>query len=195
MVWKRREDSESFKKYELELVKLYDKLLSEITVEQFEQAAQAVFDEYKDQVYTYSRDFLKKLKQDGYILFAISGSQAAIISKMAQYYGFDDFVAREDEHKNNKFTGKSSTPIFNKDDVLRTLLKKHDLDFKKSIGVGDSHSDIAMLKLVEQPIAFNPEQKLFDYAKQQGWKIVIERKNMIYELENKDGRYILAKTS
>jgi phosphoserine phosphatase len=45
--------------------------------------------------------------------------------------------------------------------------------------------------LVENPIAFNPEKKLFDYAQGKNWKIVLERKNMVYELENKNGQYEL----
>ena len=191
MVWKRRESSESFKQYELELVKLYTNILMEITVEQFKQTAQAVFDEYKDQVYTYTRDLLKKLKKQGYILFAISGSQTEIVSKMADYYGFDDFVAREDEHKNGKFTGKSTTPIFNKDVVLKELAKKHGAGYKRSVAVGDSATDIKMLGLVENPIAFNPEKKLFEHARRKGWKIVVERKNVSYELEPKNRKYNL----
>lgn len=194
MVWKRREEIDSFKRYEMELVKLYDNMLAEITVEEFEQTAEAVFEEYKDQVYTYTRDLLRRLKKDGRLLFAISGSQAKIIAKMADYYGFDDFVARVDKHKDNKFTGKSTTPIFNKDEVLQKLIQKHDASFKDSIAVGDSASDIKMLELVERPIAFNPERALFEHAEKQGWRIVVERKNMIYELEKSRGNYQLVKT-
>src|SRR3989344_1092624 len=64
MVWKRRESSESFKQYEMQLVKLYENILSEITVEQFEKTAEAVFEEYKDQVYIYTRDLLRQLKKE-----------------------------------------------------------------------------------------------------------------------------------
>lgn len=195
MIWKRRESSESFKQYEQELVRLYENILSEITVDQFEEAAEAVFDEYKDQVYTYTRDLINQLKNDGYLLFAISGSQTQIISKMAAHYGFDDFVARQESVKNGKFTGKAFTPIFSKDDVLKKLVAKHKATFKHSLAVGDSASDIKMLQIVEKPIAFNPERALFDHARSQGWRIVIERKNMIYELQMKDGNYELAKTS
>lgn len=195
MLWKRRQSSESFKEYEAQLIELYQSILAEISVEQFELAAQAVFEEYKDQVYAYTRDLLKQLKTEGYLLFAISGSQTQIISKMAKYYGFDDFVAREDAHKNNRFTGESSTPIFNKDQVLQGLVAKHHAGFKDSIAVGDSSTDIKMLKIVERPIAFNPEFALFNHAKARNWKIVIERKNMIYELESTDGKYQLVKTN
>jgi HAD superfamily hydrolase (TIGR01490 family) len=194
MVWKRRESSESFKQYELELVKLYDDILAEITVDQFERTAAAVFEEYKDQVYTYTRDLLNELKKQGYSLFAISGSQVQIVSKMAGYYGFDDYEARVDQQRNSRFTGKSTTPIFNKDAVLKRMARRNKISFNGSIAVGDSASDIKMLNLVEQPIAFNPERALFEKAKINGWKVVIERKNMIYELEKPNGRYELVKT-
>lgn len=193
-VWKRRESGESFKKYELELVRLYEDILAEITVEQFEKTTEAVFDEYKDQVYTYTRDLLKQLKNAGYLLFAISGSQQQIISKIAKYYDFDDFVARDDKHKNNRFTGKSTTPIFNKDRVLRELINRNDAVSKGSIAIGDSKSDIPMLEMVKKPIAFNPERELFSYASQKGWQVVVERKNMVYQLEKHDGKYQLVKT-
>ena len=64
-----------------------------------------------------------------------------------------------------------------------------------SIAIGNGASDISMLELVETPIAFNPEKKLFDYAKDRGWKIVVERKNVIYELETRSGKYQLVKTN
>jgi HAD superfamily hydrolase (TIGR01490 family) len=192
MVWKRRESSESFQQYEMELVKRYVGIMSEITVEQFEKAARAVFDEYKDQIYTYVRNLISQLKKDGYLVFAISGSQVQIVKMIAEYYGFDDFVSRVDEQKNNKFTGQSTTPIFNKDTVLKELISKHGANLKSSTAVGDSASDIKMLEIVERPIAFNPERKLFEHAKKQGWKIVIERKNVVYQLESgQNGRYEL----
>jgi phosphoserine phosphatase len=47
---------------------------------------------------------------------------------------------------------------------------------------GDTESDIPMLELVEIPIAFNPNKKLFEHAKARGWRTVVERKDVIYEL-------------
>src|SRR4051812_25824099 len=50
MLWKRREDSESFKTYERHLVTFYHQLLENLSVAHFTEAANAVFDQYKDQV-------------------------------------------------------------------------------------------------------------------------------------------------
>jgi phosphoserine phosphatase len=51
-----------------------------------------------------------------------------------------------------------------------------------SVGVGDTEGDISLLEAVELPICFNPNMKLFERAKLKDWKVVIERKDVIYEL-------------
>jgi len=195
MDWKRRSPGASFRTYELELIKVYDRVLAGLTTDQFEAAAQVVFDEYKDQVYTYTRELIKDLKSRDYLLFAISGSQIEIVELIARYYEFDDFAGSIYERAGQKFTGHLTIGAHNKDQTLKLMVEKHDAGFAGSIAVGDSLSDAVMLEMVEQPIAFNPDKDLFERAKKQGWKVVLERKNMIYELEGKDGKYQLAKTS
>lgn len=194
-LWKNRTHGEAFGDYQTELIAVYEKLLLDLSVRSFNEAVQAVFDEYKDQVYIYTRDLIKKLKKDGYLLFAISGSQIEIVSKIAKYYGFDDYVGTVYAHEKDKFTGSATIHLGGKHVVLQELMAKHHASLAGSVAVGDGASDISMLEMVEIPIAFNPEKKLFDCAKDKGWKVVVERKNMIYELEKKDDRYVLAKTS
>lgn len=196
MTWKRRQGAkDSFRQYELQVIDVYETVLKKLSYSQFEGAVNAVFDEYKDQVYTYTRDLLKELKSDGYTLFAISGSQSEIVAKIASYYGFDDFVGTIYERSGAGFSGAKTIGSLNKDRTLRSLAKKHGIGFANSVGVGDSKSDIVMLKLVDIPIALNPEAELFEEARKHGWKIVLERKNMVYELESRNGRYQLVKTN
>lgn len=192
MVWKRREHSESFKEYEKKLVELYNQILKDLSYDQFMQAAEAVFEEYQDQTYTYTRNLIAELKSKNYLLFAISGSQAEIVQMIAKHYGFDDFVGTTFVHNNNKFTGEVIAPLGKKHEVLMNMVAKHKATMANSYAVGDSVGDISMLELVSMPIALNPERKLFEHAQMQGWKIVIERKNMVYELEMQDGKYQLA---
>jgi len=195
MTWKRRSNPNSFKEYQKELVKVYEKVLLKISYSQFEEAVETVFEEYKDQVYTYTRDLIERLKKDGYLLFAISGSQTEIIEKIADYYGFDDFVGTSYYHQNNKFTGAYQAGFEDKDKVLKKMIAKHQAKMEDSLAVGDSTGDIKMLEVVERPIVFNPEQALFDHARKKDWKVIVERKNMVYELEGENGKYVLAETS
>ncbi len=192
--WKKRTHDDSFKAYEEQLVIAYRLLLTKLTVPRFELAAAAVFDEYKDQVYVFTRDMIKDLKKRSYVLLAISGSQSEIVQKIAQYYGFDDFVGSYYHRENGHFTGKINLTVFSKDKVLQELVSKHNLTLEGSIAVGDSMSDIPMMEMVDRPIAFNPEKNLLAHAQKAGWEVVVERKNVIYNLEAKDGAYVLAKT-
>lgn len=189
--WKKRSHSESFKEYEGTLVSVYHTALTNLKTEDFMKAVDSVFDEYKDQVYTYTRDFVRSLKQQGYLLFTISGSQAEIIEKLADYYGFDEAIGNTYEQKNGFFTGEHRHIVESKAELLDQLVQKQGLSYKGSIGVGDSEGDIQLLSKVEKAIAFNPSKQLFEAAQTNGWDIVVERKNMIYELKKTGLGFIL----
>lgn len=191
MQWKAREHSESFKAYEGALVHAYHTALTQLKVSDYLKAVDSVFDEYKDQVYTYTRDLLRELKGRGYLLFSISGSQSEVIEKLAEYYGFDAAVGNTYEQRDGRFTGQHAHVVENKAEILKGLVAKHGADFKDSVGVGDSEGDITLLEQVEKPIAFNPSKKLFNVARDRGWQVVVERKNMVYRLEPSSGSYLL----
>jgi HAD superfamily hydrolase (TIGR01490 family) len=191
MKWKNRSNTNSFKEYESLLVKAYIASLQQINPRAYELIVDEVFNEYKDQLFVYTRELLQKLKAEGYILFAISGSQDEIVQKLASHHGFDDAIGAVLEMKDGAYTGKISTPVHNKDEVLAQLVSKHDVTYTDSYAVGDSAGDISMLNAVENPIAFNPEASLFAHAKEHGWTIAIERKNVTYELLNNKGTYEL----
>ncbi|MGH3106097.1 MAG: hypothetical protein ACRDM3_02750, partial [Rubrobacteraceae bacterium] len=53
------------------------------------------------------------------------------------------------------------------------------------VGMGDTLSDVGFLEMVETPIAFNPNRGLFEVARQWGWPIVVERKDVIYNLQTR----------
>lgn len=192
MQWKKRSDPEAFKDYERQLVQAYEKMLLDLSVPHFNQAVDSVFDKYKDQVYTYTRDLIADLKKQRYMLFAISNSQIEIVKKIAEYYDFDDSVGTLYHNDGQRFTGAETSPLGAKHKTLASLVKKHSLSFEDSVAVGDSTSDVTMLEAVKRPIAFNPERALFEHARAKGWQVVVERKNMIYEFEPADGRYTLA---
>lgn len=192
MLWKKRARETSFEEYEQALVALIDKTITGIRAEDLEAACRGVIDEYKDQVYTYTRDLIRNLQAKNYLLFAISASQSQIVGLVAEYYGFDDFGGSQYEVKDGYFTGRKDLLVSQaKPEFLKQLVNKHKASWQGSYGVGDSESDIPMLDTVERPIAFNPTKQLFRHAQKHGWPIVVERKNMVYELGKRDGHYRL----
>lgn len=192
MHWKQREHPESFRDYELELINIYEAALTQLSANAFDQATQQVITEYASQTYTFTRNLIASLKQQDYFMLAISGSQNELVEQLCKQYGFDDWVGTHYERSDDRFTGHKVIASHNKKSILTDLIKKHSLSLKGSVAVGDSGSDAVMLEMVEQPIAFNPDQALYKLAQQHGWKIVVERKNVVYELTEQKGNYVLA---
>jgi HAD superfamily hydrolase (TIGR01490 family) len=192
MKWKRREHPEAFREYEMSVIQIFEAGFSELSAKQFDQVTQEVIDKYGSQTYVYSRDLIEQLKKDGYVLLAISGSHHEIVQHVAKLYGFTDWAGTNYERKDDHFSGKAFVASHHKKQLLQAMIKKHDLSPTGSLAIGDSASDADMLEMVEQPIAFNPDQTLYKIAQQKGWKIVVERKNVIYQMEAHDGSYILA---
>ncbi len=186
MIWKNREHGNAFAEYEATLIEVYEASLDTLEPSEFDELASKVIQQYKDQVYTYTRDLIEELKGQGYFLLAISGSHHELVEQLAKYYGFDDFVGTQYKRYNGKYSGEKFVPSLDKASALKSLIEKNNLSLKGSYAIGDSHGDGVMLEIVENPIAFNPDKRLLDMATKNGWPIVVERKNVVYKLDSKN---------
>lgn len=189
--WKKRTHGSAFAEFDQAMIDGFDEQLPRLKIAYFDLAAEQVIAAHKDNVYVYTRNLVRTLKEQDYFLIAVSGSQQEIVGPFAEHYGFDTWVGKRFERGGEYFTGHARKTHDKKGKHLQKLIDKHDLTLAGSIAVGDSGGDIEMLSMVEQPIAFNPESNLFEQARAKGWKIVLERKNMIYELEQKGAAYEL----
>lgn len=144
-----------------------------------------VIAEQSQYVYRYTRDLITHLKEDGYYLVAISQSPKTIVDEFCRQHGFDKVYGRIYETgPQDRFTGIISDVhlIENKANIVARVFEQGAVTKEGSIGVGDTDGDISLLEAVETPICFNPNQRLFDHATRMGWKVVVERKDVIYEL-------------
>lgn len=191
--WNERTHTESFNSYESTIVDGYHAAIKDLSTSELNEVVDTVFQTYKNQVYTYTRDLIKELKDQNYLLFAVSGSQQEIVEKLGMHYGFDAVVGARYHTKNERFTGERTSPIESgKASIVQQLVTTHNASWRGSVAIGDTLGDAAMLHLVERPIAFNPNKQLFAEAKRNGWQVVVERKNMIYALNPQDGTYRLS---
>ncbi|KKW19834.1 MAG: hypothetical protein UY63_C0005G0017 [Parcubacteria group bacterium GW2011_GWA2_51_10] len=148
-------------------------------------AAEELVEEQWKRTYRYARDLLKDLKSKGYYLLAVSHSPKTVLDKFCPRLGFDKAYGIVYEIGPQEcFTGAvvEEHLIYNKANILKRAIEKENLTIKNSVGVGDTESDISFLEMVAQPICFNPNSKLYRYAKRMGWKVVVERKDVVYEL-------------
>jgi phosphoserine phosphatase len=182
--WKNRKNDRAFEEFDRTIVTRLNDLLHEIKPDDFDSAIRNTLAKTLDQVYMYPKSLKEKLQAEGYFIIAISGSHQEEVELFCRHHGFDDWAGqvwhRSDDGKT--FTGDQTFTHNNKDNLLKSFVKKHDLTYEGSYGVGDTSTDIPMLELVENPIAFNPNPGLLEHAQEQNWKVVIERKSIAYTL-------------
>ena len=180
--WRHRTHGNAFEEFEQVMCDGLDQIVSQIKIEDYKKASELVLEKKAENVYVYTRDLLRSLQNKGYMTIAISGSQEELVKPFAIHYGFDAWVGQKWERGEEYFTGEIVKTHTGKDKIIRTLIDKYDLTLEDSYAVGDSNGDSGMLSIVDHPIAFNPTEELYEKAIHNKWKIVIERKNMSYEL-------------
>lgn len=181
--WLERKDS--YEKYIAGVVRAYVRSIQGVSQPKLWEIAQKVMAFHQNRVYRHTRDLVRDLKKKKYFLIAISNSPLDIVQPFARSMGFDKTYARVYEiDGRSRFTGKIIflDLISDKAKILKRAMLQENLTLKRSIGVGDSESDIPFLKMVERPIAFNPNSVLYKYAKRVGWEIAVERKDVVYKL-------------
>jgi HAD superfamily hydrolase (TIGR01490 family) len=183
--WSNRK--ESYETYIWDVVRAFEKHIKGVRQKEFERIVKRVVARQKDKTYRYTRDLVEELKGKNYYLLAISHSPRELVYQFCRGLGFDKVYARLYEVGSDKtFTGNTlhKDLIANKATILLRAVEKEELDIKQSFGVGDTDSDIPFLSLVKHPICFNPNQKLYQHARKAGWKVVVERKDVVYEISN-----------
>ncbi|HEY4502224.1 MAG TPA: HAD family phosphatase [Candidatus Paceibacterota bacterium] len=180
--WLEREGS--YEAYVSAIVLSFRKHLRGVHYADFLDVSKEVVIHSQNRVYRYTRDLVKDLKRRGYYLLAISQSPKTVVESFAKHVGFDKVYGRIYElGPEDHFTGDLVDVhlIENKANIVRRAVEREGLTLNSSYGVGDTEGDIPMLELVKYPIAFNPNAKLYRYARRMGWRIVVERKDVIYK--------------
>ncbi len=172
----------SYDDYINKVVRVYENRINGVSVDDVKHVASIVIRAQKNRVYTYTRDLIKKIRTTHFLL-AISGSPIEIVHEFNRFWRFNAVEAMQFEVKKGHYTGiVKYVPIFDKRAVVVKYLYNLGIKPRGSVGVGDTENDASFLSLVDKPICFNPNRNLYSVARKQGWPVVVERKDVIYNI-------------
>ena len=175
----------TYEDYRKALVTLYSEHIKGCTQEDVLKASKLLVPFHAKRTYIFAEKLILKLRKEHYHLVIISGSPLEVVEEYnRQYLKFDSvFGSIYAVDEEGKYTGEASfEPSKNKGHLVEQYMYEHKFSFEDSYGVGDTESDISFLKLVENPIAFNPNQNLKAAAEEGNWRIIVEKKDVVYEL-------------
>jgi HAD superfamily hydrolase (TIGR01490 family) len=114
-------------------------------------------------------------KAAGDLCVVITATNSFVTKPIASAYGIENLIGSDPEMKDGEYTGGvSGVPSFQEGKVTRIKEwlanqgKSLD-DFEKSYFYSDSHNDLALMKIVTDPVAVNADDILSAHAKEQGW--------------------------
>lgn len=181
--WFNREGN--YEDYVKAVVEAFMRHIKGVSYTDFDEAVKVVVSRNQHRVYRFTRDLVAELKKKDYYLLAISHSPKGVAELFCKKLGFDKVYGVFYElGPTDRFTGNiiDEHLISNKGAILKRAVQKEKLTLTGSIAVGDTESDLPLFEMVEKPICFNPNMALYRHAKRNKWKVVVERKDVIYEL-------------
>lgn len=121
------------------------------------------------------RELIDDHRSKGDHLLIITATNRFITAPIARNLQIDDMLATEPELLNNRYTGNvSGQPCYRQGKVTRlnSWLKDNDHNLKNSWFYSDSYNDLALLEIIDNPVAVDPDDALRHHAEQQGWQII-----------------------
>lgn len=112
-------------------------------------------------------------KNNGDRVLVITATNSFVARPIAKIYGINELLATEPEMVNGEFSGKvSGEPCFQIGKVhkLKAWCKKNNESLSDAYFYSDSHNDLPLLKLVENPIIVHGDKTLLNIAKQKNWQ-------------------------
>jgi len=122
-----------------------------------------------------AQNCINRHKERGDTVLVITASTSFVTAPIVKKYGINHLLATEPEIKAGRYTGGvSGIPCFQsgKVDKLMPWLQKNKETLTGSTFYSDSHNDLPLLELVDNPVAVNADKILTKIAEKKGWEIL-----------------------
>jgi len=120
-------------------------------------------------------DLLADHRRRGHALLIITATNRFITAPIAAALGVDDLIACEAEIVDGIYTGApSGIPSFQAGKVTRLYdwMESRAISLDGAWFYSDSHNDLPLLELVDNPVAVDPDETLLARAVERGWPVI-----------------------
>ena len=118
---------------------------------------------------------LQHHRDQGDTLMIITATNRFVTGPIAEHLGIPNLIACEAEQQNGAYTGlPTGIPSYQEGKVVRlqTWLDEHGESLYGAWFYSDSLNDLPLLRLVDNPVAVDPDATLAAEARRQNWPII-----------------------
>ena len=178
----RKENEYFYQQYDLGVLDIYAWL--EFSLEPLSRYSMTELEEFHHQfmiqkiepvMLDKAQNCINRHKERGDTVLVMTASNSFVTAPIVKKYGINQLLATEPEIKAGRYTGGvSGIPCFQsgKVDKLMPWLQKNEETLTGSTFYSDSHNDLPLLELVDNPVAVNADKILTKIAEKKGWEVL-----------------------
>jgi HAD superfamily hydrolase (TIGR01490 family) len=144
-------------------------------VVEVELLSQEIFDELMaPRIWPGTRALAQLHLDHGQRVWLVTAAPVEIATIIASRLGLTGALGTVAEHVDGVYTGRLVGEMLHgpvKAEAVRALAEREGLDLARCSAYSDSANDLPMLSLVGDPCAINPDRKLRDHARREGWRV------------------------
>jgi HAD superfamily hydrolase (TIGR01490 family) len=144
-------------------------------VSELEELGEEIFDEaMAHRIWPGTRALAQLHLDQGQRVWLVTAAPIEIATIIARRLGLTGALGTVSEHVDGVYTGRLVGDMLHgpaKAEAVKALAEREGLDLSRCSAYSDSYNDLPMLSLVGDPCAINPDTKLRDYARKQGWRV------------------------
>jgi HAD superfamily hydrolase (TIGR01490 family) len=144
-------------------------------VSELESLGEEIFDEaMAHRIWPGTRALAQLHLDQGQRVWLVTAAPVEIATIIARRLGLTGALGTVSEHVDGVYTGRLVGDMLHggaKAEAVRALAEREGLDLARCSAYSDSYNDLPMLTLVGDPCAINPDSKLRDHARENGWRV------------------------
>jgi HAD superfamily hydrolase (TIGR01490 family) len=144
-------------------------------VEELQALSEEIFDEaMAPRIWPGTRALAQLHLDQGQRVWLLTAAPIEIANIVARRLGLTGALGTVSEHVDGVYTGRLVGDMLHgpaKAEAIRALAEREGLDLARCSAYSDSYNDLPMLSLVGDPCVINPDSKLRDHARANGWRV------------------------
>lgn len=120
-------------------------------------------------------ELIERHRRQGHDLLIVTATNDFITRPIAAALGIQELIASEGEIVDGRYTGEPrGIPSYHEGKVTRVKqwLADRGITLEGSYFYSDSHNDLPLLRLVDHPVAVDPDPVLLAHAESAGWPVI-----------------------
>ncbi len=144
-------------------------------VSELEEISEEIFEEaMARRIWPGTRALAQMHLDQGQRVWLVTAAPVEIATIIARRLGLTGALGTVSEQVDGVYTGRLVGDMLHgpaKGEAVKALAEREGLDLSRCAAYSDSHNDLPMLSLVGDPCVINPDSRLRDHARANGWRV------------------------